>query len=79
MITQLVVYYIIPILKKYKTIAIDLSKQQTLDTRPKPTCKVKLESATMFFVIENSKETILDFSWKAKSIAVLFFFNIILV
>ena len=79
MITQLIVYYIIPILKKYKTIAIDLSKQQTLDTRPKPMCKVKLESATMFFVIENSKETISDFSQKPESIAVLFFFNIILV
>ena len=52
----------------YKMIAIDFSKQQTLDAGPKAiqqinfTGKVdQVEGATMFFSIKEAKETILDF------------------
>ena len=50
-------------------IAIDLSKQGTLDADPKAIQQIHItgnldraEGATMFFTIEESKETILDFS-----------------
>ena len=48
-------------------IAIDLSKQQALDTDPKATQQINFtenleKQATMFFIIEEAKETILDFS-----------------
>ena len=48
-------------------IAIDLSKQQTLDTDPKATQKINFNgnlenNATIFFIIEEAKETFLDFS-----------------
>ena len=49
--------------------AIDLSKQQALDADPKAIQQISLtgnlnrpEGATMLFVIEEAKETILDFS-----------------
>ena len=49
--------------------AIDLSKQQALDTDPKAIQKINftgnLDQAitkTIFFIIEEVKETILDFS-----------------
>ena len=55
--------------ESYKMIAIDLSKQQVLDADPRATqlinFTVKLDRAgntTMFFVIEEAKETALDFS-----------------
>ena len=59
-----------PYLKKYyKLIAIDLSKQQKLDVDPKAKQQInftgnlsRLEGATMFFIIEEVKETVLDFS-----------------
>ena len=54
--------------KYYKLIAIDLSKQQKLDDDPKPTQQIdftgnldKADVATMFLIIEEAKETILDF------------------
>ena len=54
--------------KYYKLIAIDLSKQQKLDAAPKATQQInftrnlnRAESATMFFIIEEAKETVLDF------------------
>ena len=53
--------------KKYnKVIAIDLSKQQALDTDPKILQQIHfngnlVEQSTLFFVIEEAKETVLDF------------------
>ena len=53
----------------YKMIATDLSKQQTLDADPKAIHQISFTvnldrngNATMFFIIEEAKETILDFS-----------------
>ena len=53
----------------YKMIAIDLSKQQALDVDPRAIQKInfttnldRVENATMFFIIEEAKETVLDFS-----------------
>ena len=49
-------------------IEIDLSKQQALDADPKAiqqinfTGNLSREAATMFFVIEEAKETVLAFS-----------------
>ena len=50
-------------------IAIDLSKQQALDADPRVIQEIKFKSnldrdgnTTMFFIIEESKETVLDFS-----------------
>ena len=55
--------------KYYKLIAIDLSKQQKLDADPKAMQQInftrnvsRAEGATMFFIIEKPKETVLDFS-----------------
>ena len=54
--------------KYYKLIAIDLSKQQKLDADPKVIQQInftenldRTEGATMFFITEEAKETILDF------------------
>ena len=53
----------------YKLIAIDLSKQQKLGADRKAIQQVnftgslrRAEGATMFFIIEKAKETVLDFS-----------------
>ena len=51
----------------YKMIAIDLSKQQELDCDPKAMQKVSFtgtleQHATIFFIIEEAKKTVLDFS-----------------
>ena len=56
-------------------IAIDLSKQQALDADPKAIQKMSFtrnleQQATIFFIIEEARETVLDFS---KSIPILFF------
>ena len=55
--------------KYYKLIALDLSKQQKLDADPKAIQQInftrnvsRAEGATMFFIIEEPKETVLDFS-----------------
>ena len=55
--------------KYYKLLAIDLSKQQKLDADPKTIQQInftgnldRAESSTMFFIIEEAKETVLDFS-----------------
>ena len=49
-------------------IAIDFSKQKALDTDPKSTQEINFTAnldregkTTMFFIIEEAKETILDF------------------
>ena len=53
----------------YKMKALDLSKQQTLDADPKAIQQIKFtanldqqRNITMFFIIKEAKETILDFS-----------------
>ena len=50
-------------------VAIDLSKQQALDADPRAIQQIKFTAnldrpgnTTMFFVIEEAKETVLDFS-----------------
>ena len=55
--------------KYYKLIVIDLSKQQTLDADPKAIQQINFTGnldraggATMFFITEEVKETVLDFS-----------------
>ena len=55
--------------KYYKMIAIDLSKQQSLDADTKVTQQINstgnLENnAAIFFIIDEAKETVLDFSPK---------------
>ena len=55
----------------YKTIAIDLSKQQAFEAHPKAIQQINFTgdlarqgntNAIMFFIIEEVKETVLDFS-----------------
>ena len=53
----------------YKRIAIDLSKQQALDADPRAIEQIKFTAnldrngnTTMFFIIEEGKETVLKFS-----------------
>ena len=73
-----------PFFKKYyKLIAIDLSKQQKLYADPKAIQWINLagnvdraEGSTMFFIIEEAKETVLDFS-KSK-VKVLWFYFILI-
>ena len=59
--------------EQYKVIAIDLSKQQAPDAEPKLIKKVKFtgnlnrgddvnHNATIFFIIQEAKDNILDFS-----------------
>ena len=53
--------------KYYKVIVIDLSKQQTLDADPKETQQInftenRAQQAAILFVIEEAKETVLNFS-----------------
>ena len=68
--------------KYYKLIAIDLSKQQKLDADPKAIHKINFtgnqdreESSTMFLIIEEAKETVLDFS--KGTIKVLWFYFVL--
>ena len=57
-----------PCFKKHKLIAIDLSKQQKLAADPKGVQKINFtgnleeDNTTMFFIIEEVKETVLNFS-----------------
>ena len=53
----------------YKMIAKDLSKQQALDSDPRAIQRINFAAnldraadTTMFFIIEEAKETVLDFS-----------------
>ena len=55
--------------ENYKMIAIDLSKQQALDADPRAIQQINFTAnldragnTTMFFIIEEAKETVLDFS-----------------
>ena len=55
--------------ENYKMIAIDLSKQHVLDADPRAVQQINFTAnldragnTTMFFIIEEAKETVLDFS-----------------
>ena len=55
--------------ENYKIIAIDLSKQKTLDANPRVIQQINFTAnldrtgnTKMFFIIEEARETILDFS-----------------
>ena len=55
--------------KNYNLIAIDSSKQQKLDANPKAIQQIsftgnltRAEGVRMYFIIEEAKETVLDFS-----------------
>ena len=68
----------------YNMMAIDLSKQQVFVTDPKAIQQIhftgnldRAAGATMFFIIEESNETSLDFSEGTVKIVILFCFNII--
>ena len=54
--------------KHYKMLAIDISKQKALEADPKAIQQINFtgnlerdNGATMFFIIEEAKETVLDF------------------
>ena len=56
--------------KYYQMIAIALSRQQALDYDPKAIQQINFagnleQQATIFFIIEEAKETILEFSQRA--------------
>ena len=55
--------------ENYKLIATDLSKQQALDADPTATQQINftanlgiVDGATIFFIIEEAKETVFEFS-----------------
>ena len=55
--------------KKYKMIAVDLSKQQALDADPKAIQQInftanldRARNTGIYFILEETKETVLDFS-----------------
>ena len=55
--------------ENYKMIAIDLSKQRELDADPRAIQQInfaanldRVGNTTIFFIIEEAKETVLDFS-----------------
>ena len=61
--------------KYHKMTVIDLSEQQALDPDPKAIPQIKFtrnlerdEGATMFFIIEEPKEAILDFSQRTEEV-----------
>ena len=67
--------------KHYKMVAIDLSKQQVLHANPKAIQQINFTgdlaqdpNANMFFVIEEAKETIFDFSQRNVIVFCCFFF-----
>ena len=67
MITQLVAYWIAYFKEYYMLIAIDLSKQQALNADPKAIQQINFtgnldREATIFFITEEAKKTILNFS-----------------
>ena len=69
--------------KYYKLIAKDLSKQQKLDADPKALKQInftgnldKTEGATTFFIIEEVKEAVLDFS--KGTVKVLWFYFVLI-
>ena len=69
--------------KYYKLIAIDWSEKQKLDADPKAIQQINFtgnltrgEGALMFFIIEEAKETVLDFS--KGTVEVLWFYFVLI-
>ena len=68
MITRLVVYWILLILKKnYRLIVADLNKQKALDADLRAIHQIIFTGKTdntirVYYILEQSKETILEFS-----------------
>ena len=68
MIKQLVVYWILLILKKnYRLIEADLSKQKALDANSREIQQINFTGkvsagAMIYYILKQSKETILQFS-----------------
>ena len=66
--------------ENYKLIAIDLSKQQKLDADPKAIQQINftgnLEKRYVYFITEEVKETVLDFS--KGTIKVLWFYFVLM-
>ena len=69
--------------KYYKLIAIDLNKQQKLDTDTKAIQQInftenldRAERETKFFIIEETKEIVLDFSKQTVKLSSFCFFLI---
>ena len=69
--------------KYYKMIAIDLSKQQALDADPKAIQQINFNGnsdqaagATIIFIVEEAKETILDFSQGTVKVLWIYFTSI---
>ena len=71
MIIQLVVYWIMHILKdNYRLIAVDLSKQKALDADPRAIQQIVFQVITeadntkirLYTIFEQSKKTMLEFS-----------------
>ena len=65
---------------KHRMIAIDLSKEQVLDANPK-VIQINFsgsleETAMIFFIVEEVKETILDFSKGATRVLWIYFVSI---
>ena len=61
-------------------LSIDLSKNQALDVDPKATQQINFtenldgdETATLFFIIEEAKETTLDFSKGSEKVLAIYF------
>ena len=64
----------------YKIVAIDLSKQQALDAAPRAIQQInftanldRAENTTMLFIIEEAKETVLDFSQRIVKVLLIQF------
>ena len=69
MITQLILVDYSYFKENYRMIAIDLSKWQALDADPRAIQQIHFTAnldrdgeTTMFFIIEEAKETVFDFS-----------------
>ena len=74
MIIQQAVYYILFIWKKnYRLIAVDLSKQKALDADPRVIQQIiftgkAIENIAVYYILEKSKETILQFSKRTTNV-----------
>ena len=67
----------------YKIIAIDLSKQQVFDSDPRAIQQInfaanldRTRNTTMFYITEEAKETVLEFSQRTVKVCDLIFINI---
>ena len=68
--------------KYYKMIAIYLSNQRAVDSDPKSIQQINFtgnleNQSTIFFIIEEAKETVLDFSQGTLKVILILFFALI--